>query len=113
MFYLVRCPVCENSETEKIDKEDDFKEFKCCDCGQKFSPNEAIFDEIDDYEIRRPLILKSRLTDIKTVKVCNHKSGSNNPTIEYDSNYEMKSSEMHCSQCGKSGTREELLNEVK
>lgn len=40
---------------------------------------------------------------------CDHKDEYYNNTIEYDSSYEMRSSEMHCTQCGKSGSKEEII----
>lgn len=46
--------------------------------------------------------------DLKNMKPCDHKSANGLPTLEYDSIYEMRNSEMHCTQCGKSGSREEL-----
>lgn len=39
---------------------------------------------------------------------CDHKDEKGEYTIEYDSTYEMRSSEMHCTQCGKSGDKKEL-----
>ena len=39
---------------------------------------------------------------------CNHRDIKGNLTIKYDSAYEMRSSDMHCTQCGECGTREEL-----
>lgn len=45
------------------------------------------------------------------IEKCNHRDSKGNPTIKYDSSYEMKGSEMHCTQCGKEGTREELWND--
>jgi superfamily II helicase len=44
----------------------------------------------------------------KYMKLCNHKSVHGLPTLDYDSIYEMRNSEMHCTQCGKHGSREEL-----
>lgn len=38
---------------------------------------------------------------------CNHMKG-NQSTLAYDSSYEMRASDMHCTQCGKSGSRTEL-----
>lgn len=46
--------------------------------------------------------------DLKYMKPCNHKTLIGLPTLEYDSVYEMRNSDMHCTQCGKSGSREEL-----
>ncbi|NRU52626.1 hypothetical protein [Clostridium beijerinckii] len=43
---------------------------------------------------------------------CDHKDEKGEYTIEYDSTYEMRSSEMHCTQCGKSGSREEIKNKL-
>lgn len=40
--------------------------------------------------------------------ICDHKDYLGNYTIKYDSSYEMRSNEMHCTQCFKSGSREEL-----
>lgn len=42
--------------------------------------------------------------------LCTHKDESDNYTIEYDSIYEMRSRDMHCTQCDKSGSREDLTN---
>ena len=39
---------------------------------------------------------------------CNHRDINGNLTLDYDNSYEMRSREMHCSQCGKSGTKDEL-----
>lgn len=45
---------------------------------------------------------------IKFQNSCNHKDINGNFTLEYDSNYEMRNSDMYCTQCGKHGTRKEL-----
>lgn len=45
-------------------------------------------------------------TDIKNS--CDHKGENGDFTIDYDSCYEMRSDEMHCTQCYKCGTRKEL-----
>ena len=43
---------------------------------------------------------------------CNHmKDGEY--TIKYDSLYEMRSSQMYCTQCNKSGSWDELVEESK
>lgn len=43
---------------------------------------------------------------------CNHKDENGKSLIEYESEYEMRSSDMHCTKCGKSGSREELENDT-
>lgn len=40
--------------------------------------------------------------------ICNHKYSDGKSAIEYDSIYEMRSSDMHCEICKKHGTRQEL-----
>lgn len=40
---------------------------------------------------------------------CNHLDSDGDMTIAYDSPVEMRSSDMHCTKCGKSGTRDELV----
>lgn len=39
---------------------------------------------------------------------CNHKYKNGESAIEYDSTYEMRSTEMHCNICNEHGTRQEL-----
>ena len=41
---------------------------------------------------------------------CNHRDKRGYPTIEYDSTYETRTGDMHCTQCGASGSLEELTN---
>ena len=41
---------------------------------------------------------------------CDHKNETGGATIEYSSTYEMRSDDMYCTQCGKQGSKEELLN---
>jgi NTP pyrophosphatase (non-canonical NTP hydrolase) len=52
---------------------------------------------------------------VEQLKPCNHKDDSGNSTVKYDSSYEMRSSDMHCTTCGKEGSREDfnLKEEVK
>lgn len=44
-------------------------------------------------------------------KKCNHKDENNNLALAYDSAYERRNSEMHCTKCGKSGSLHELIND--
>lgn len=50
--------------------------------------------------------LSNALVDLQNG--CSHKDKNGNLTIEYDSSYEMRSSDMHCTQCGKEGSRTEF-----
>lgn len=43
---------------------------------------------------------------------CTHKNNDGSSAIVYDSLYEMRSNEMHCTLCGKEGSREELETNV-
>lgn len=43
-------------------------------------------------------------------ETCNHRDCNGKLTIDYDSSYEMRNSDMHCVQCGKFGSREEFQN---
>jgi predicted RNA-binding Zn-ribbon protein involved in translation (DUF1610 family) len=43
---------------------------------------------------------------------CRHKYDDGKLAIEYDSIYEMRTSDMHCEICGKHGTKEELEAET-
>lgn len=43
-------------------------------------------------------------------ETCNHRDYNGVLTIAYDSNYEMRSSDMHCVQCGKDGSRYDFEN---
>lgn len=52
--------------------------------------------------------LKNALVNLQNS--CNHKDKNGNLTIDYDSNYEMRNSDMHCTQCGKEGGRTEFEN---
>jgi hypothetical protein len=45
------------------------------------------------------------------VPSCNHRDYNGIPLLDYDSPVEMRSSDMHCSVCGKQGSREELMAE--
>jgi Skp family chaperone for outer membrane proteins len=70
------------------------------------------------YELKELYNKRKRLIDkinkeitakiIELQNNCDHKDEKGNYTIEYDSIYEMRSDEMHCTQCGKSGSRYEL-----
>lgn len=44
----------------------------------------------------------------KLQNMCTHKDENGNSTLEYDSTYEMRSRDMHCTQCEKMGSRDDL-----
>jgi hypothetical protein len=66
MFYLVRCPHCENSDLEKLQNK--LSTFKCLDCNYEFFDTEAMFDVIDDYEINKPIKVNSNNKIIRHIK---------------------------------------------
>jgi len=84
-------------------------------------PKEFIFDVSNDKLMDKINELVDEINEINKIILnqkqsiepnnCNHRDSNGAPTIKYDSSYEMRSSEMHCTQCGKEGTREELWNE--
>lgn len=66
-----------------------------------------------DKEINIQRIRINKFIDIKDklynlLPKCNHKDKDNQSTIEYCSSYEMRSSDMYCTQCNEHGTRAEL-----
>lgn len=61
MFYILRCLACNDSEIEKVKEKN--ATFKCCDCGQEFTADEAEFGQIDNYEIRTALKSKPHGSD--------------------------------------------------
>ena len=75
-----------------------------------------ILKEIDELKLKRQSIIDNlnlinrEINNLieKLQESCNHKDELGNPTIEYDSIYEMRSSDMNCMQCNKSGSRKEL-----
>lgn len=54
--------------------------------------------------------INSKIRELQNT--CDHKNEKGEYTIEYDSTYEMRSSEMYCTQCGKSGSRKEIIGDV-
>lgn len=78
--------------------------------------NEKIKQELEDLYIDRIRLVdeineKIKIKSKELEDTCDHKDKKGDYTIEYNSRYEMRSSDMYCTQCNKQGGREELLNQ--